>query len=261
MKMPDRTKVIDFLLPHPLKIFVRGIVSRIIGYQVVTSWKVATQKSHGYSHPITTGSIARSKNQSTEVSPFIDERYLRVSAAILSSAMNIHRPLRVLDIGGAYGDYYFAIRQIAPALEIDWLVLETEAHCRIIPLELSRHLSLRWTSSDCVFNEKFDLVLMSSVIQYFENWNQLIQKVAQCAPTLVFSRTPLSTSDTDRIAIQRVGIRGSKGSYPVHILSKSNLVRTLSSIGKFQYWWESTDDIAVVRFEQINSFGCVFRPN
>jgi hypothetical protein len=125
------------LLPEPLKIGLRGILAPIIGFRVTKNWQSAVSGSSGYQSPQTISTIEGTDpvvDKSSIKQNFLGNRYLQVASAILSGlnleTLKADTTIRVLDIGGGLGEYFFLLRDNIPNLNFEWLILETPALCQ-----------------------------------------------------------------------------------------------------------------------------------
>jgi putative methyltransferase (TIGR04325 family) len=107
----------------------------------------------------------------------------------------------------------------------------------------------------------FDITLMSSVIQYVEQPYELLIKGIEKSDFLILNRCPLAHSQVGFVCIQRPGFFESKGSYPVHMLSETQLIDHLRGRGEILSRWLVPEDVAIVRFKKIVNQGLTFRPN
>ena len=256
------------LLPEPLKIGLRGILAPIIGFRVTKNWESAVSGSSGYQSPQTISTIEGSDpvvTKSIIKHDFLGSRYLQVASAILSGLnpekLKSQTTIRVLDIGGGLGEYFFLLRDNLPNLKFEWLILETPALCELAKTKQIATPDVSWTDSLIDSSRTFDIVLLSSVIQYVEKPFALIEMAMTKAPLLIFNRLPLSTNAHNLVCIQRPGLFESKGSYPLHILSEQLFVSYLLSRGHIMSRWLVPEDVAVVRFRKILNQGLTFRPH
>jgi len=76
--------------------------------------------------------------------------------------------------------------------------------------------------------EGWDLVLLSSVMQYIENPFDMLRKIiASGIPHIVIDRTPCFDQDQDLLTVQRVPPEIYEASYPCWIFSRTGLLRAL----------------------------------
>ena len=148
-----------------------------------------------------------------------------------------------------------------PNLKFEWLILETPALCELAKSKQTDSSGISWTDVLNDSSQTFDIVLLSSVIQYVEMPFELIEMAMQKAPLLIFNRLPLSTHAHNLVCIQRPGLLETKGSYPVHILSERLFMHYLLARGRIMSRWQVPEDVAVVRFRKIVNQGLTFRPD
>ena len=257
-----------YLLPEPLKIGLRGILAPIIGFRVAKNWESAVSGSSGYQSPQTISTIEGADpvvDKWTADHNFLGSRYLQVASAFLSGLnpekLKSETTIYVLDIGGGLGEYFFLIQDNLPNLKFEWLILETPALCELAKSKHDDSSGVSWTDVLNDSSQTFDIVLLSSVIQYVEKPFALIEVAMQKAPLLIFNRLPLSTNAHNLVCIQRPGLLESKGSYPVHILSEQLFISYLSTRGHINSRWWVPEDVAVVRFRKIMNQGLTFHPH
>lgn len=149
-----------------------------------------------------------------------------VTAALMRNAALNNGDLRVLDFGGALGSTYFQNRKFLNGLrKVEWNVIEQPHFVEIG----RRHIQceqLRFYRSidECLLVATPDLVLLSSVAQYLPDLNALLQRVNEInASMLVFDRTPFFNEKQDMICVQRVPAVVYPASYPMRLISRSNL--------------------------------------
>jgi putative methyltransferase (TIGR04325 family) len=254
------------LLPQPLKHVLRGLLAPAIGFRVVKNWTVAVRKSSGYESKVTIRSIIDSDPiASNSESPvkFLSTRYQQIASAFLEGVADCRNSdrIKVLDIGGGLGDYYFLFEKFAPSLKLDWTILETGAVCQLAKDMNKRLPNVSWTDSIHNVDSQFDIVLMSGVVQCVEHPYDFLIEAIQKARFLIINRCPLIKSDRSLLCILRPGFFESKGSYPIHLLSETELISYLLSRGEILSRWMVPEDVAVVRFRRIVHQGLSFRPN
>ncbi len=255
------------LLPEPFKIGLRGILAPIIGIRVAKNWEFAVSRSSGYQSQQTMRAIRGSDPVVSKGTPkgLLGGRYQQVASAILSclntEKLKLDTTIRVLDIGGGLGEYFFLLRDNVPNIKFEWLILETQSICQLAKMELSDFPSVSWTDALNDSSQTFDIVLLSGVIQCLEKPFELIEMVMRKAPLLIFNRLPLSSKAHNLVCIQRPGLFESKGSYPVHIFSERLFFSYLLANGHIISRWRVPEDIAVVRFRKIIHQGLIFCPD
>jgi putative methyltransferase (TIGR04325 family) len=238
----------------------------VIGFRVVKNWTVAVRKSSGYESKATIRSIIDSDPiASNSESPvkYLSTRYQQIASAFLEGVADCGNSdrIRVLDIGGGLGDYYFLFEKFAPSLKLDWTIVETSAVCQLAKNMSEWSPNISWTDSIHNVNYQFDIVLMSGVVQCVEHPYDFLFEAIQKGRFLIINRCPLIKSDRSLLCVLRPGFFESKGSYPIHMLSETELIIYLRSRGQILSRWMVPEDVAVVRFKRIVHQGLTFRPN
>ena len=246
-----------------LKVLIRGLLAPVIGFSLAKDWQTAKLKTSGYEGDATLHSLA-SRIESLETPEKLthDERLVEIAKAFRDSTKQNKdsQPIRVLDIGGSFGEHFFHLQKLMPEHSFDWTVLETEGHCSIIPEFLTSIKGLRFISEPPASDQHFDIALLSSVIQYVDAPYDLLTMALQISDSVIINRLPLSPYAKDRVAIQRPGLLGSKGSYPVHIFSETAFTKYLEPIAEIRSRWMVPQDSAVIRFKYIENQGFLLKP-
>ena len=129
-----------------LKVLIRGLLAPVLGFSLAKDWQTAKLKTSGYEGDATLDSLAsRIESLKTPEKLPSDERLVEITKAFRNSTKqnNNSQPIRVLDIGGSFGEHFFHLQKLMPAHSFDWTVLETEGHCSIIPEFLTSIKGLR----------------------------------------------------------------------------------------------------------------------
>jgi len=256
---------LNSLLPELFKIGLRGILAPVIGTRVAKNWESAVSRSSGYQSQQTMRAIRGSDPVVSKGTPsgYLGGRYQQVASAILSclnsEKLKLDTTIRVLDIGGGLGEYFFLLRDNVPNIKFEWLILETQSICQLAKVERPDFPGVSWTDALNDSSQTFDIVLLSGVIQCLEQPFELIEMAMRKAPQLIFNRLPLSSKAHNLVCIQRPGLFESKGSYPVHIFSERLFFSHLSAHGHIISRWRVPEDVSVVRFRKIINQGLIIR--
>jgi putative methyltransferase (TIGR04325 family) len=253
------------LLPEPIRIGLRGLLAPVIGFLVAKSWGDAVARSNGYQSNKTITSLIISDPiafTNTSNPCFIGNRLQQIASAFLEGVASSNKnTIRVIDVGGGLGQYFFLLEKLAPSIQFEWVILETTALCELAKSVAPTKKNIGWISSLADTQGTFDIALLSSVIQYVESPFHLLDDLMKVAKFLILNRLPLTSSRNQKICIQRPGFFESKGSYPVNILAEDEVITYFEARGKILSRWLVPQDVAVVRFKKIINQGLTFRPN
>lgn len=154
-----------------------------------------------------------------------------LSGLMWAAARNGGR-INVLDFGGALGSSYFQNRRFLQTLpEIRWNVVE-QAHYVEAGRASVQDEQLRFykTIEECLGDNRPNVVLMSSVLQYLKSPNAIVKAVSSAgADCLIIDRTPFSTHGRDQLLIQRVPSSIYAASYPMWVFSLQGFMGTLDA--------------------------------
>lgn len=151
-------------------------------------------------------------------------------AVLLRVAAGVDGPLRVLDIGGAFGTSARQLAAFAPHVAADWRIVEQ-------PAFVERGLK-HFTRSDLHFHESVEaacadaaphVVLLASTLQYLEQPYAMLDRVRALGwRALVVDRTPACDAPTDRLTVQAVPPSIYDASYPCWVFSIDRLSAALA---------------------------------
>lgn len=171
--------------------------------------------------------------------------------ALLQSALQNDRTLRVVDFGGSLGSSYWQCRPMLESVTLRWCVVEQPHYvalgrARFANTELSFVETL--TRDSIGFSP--DVAVASSVLQYLERPDAVLEQIAAVGVrTLIIDRTPITNSEINRICVQHVPDRIARSSYPCWLFSRARLMERLTPKwqvrSEFQSWVDSpaqTDD-------------------
>ncbi len=140
--------------------------------------------------------------------------------------------LDVLDFGGALGSTYFQNRNFLQTLrEVRWNVIE-QSHYVEAGKEHIQDKNLRFyqTIEACIAENKPNVVLLSSVLQYLPDPFSMLEDLSKCgASCMIIDRTPYSNRPIDSLVIQQVPSRIYKASYPMWIFAWTSFVQCISN--------------------------------
>jgi putative methyltransferase (TIGR04325 family) len=255
----------DWLLPPKIKVLVRVLLSRFIGFTKVDSWESAVRKSSGYEsvnvvEPVVTA--ARRVQNDSQTSTLSSSRYQQIAAGMLyciaQGRFNEDEPIRVLDVGGGGADYFHHFQTFAPQINFDWTVLETPAMAAAMSNEFGRKLTnLRWVDSIENTNEIYDVVLCSSVLQYVEKPAALLAALAEKSGFLIVNRIPLVDSIEHFVAVQKIISKGKRASYPIHFFAEKKFLDEMSQYGQVPMRWFVVEDQPVINRKAQTNHGLV----
>jgi putative methyltransferase (TIGR04325 family) len=174
-----------------------------------------------------------------------------VTAGLMWVAARNGGRLSVLDFGGSLGSSYFQNREfLADLPNVRWSVVEqahfVDAGRKHIQDE---RLVFYPTIAECVAEEKPNVALLSSVLQYLEDPYAVLDELAQSGVEIILvDRTSFHDGKDDLIAVQNVAKAIYPASYPLWILSKKRLISHLSK--KFILVAETLSPEGFVQFDK-----------
>lgn len=227
----------DFLPP----IAVRLLTGLLYGWSGnYSSWNEAQKKCPGYNSDIIFNKV---KNALLKVKTgeAIFERdsvlfeKVHYSFPLLSAltqvALTNKSTLNVLDFGGSLGSSYFQNRDLFK--ELNWNIIEQEHFVTEGKKTFAdAHLNFYYTINECLKEQKVNLILLGSVLQYMEKPYELLAELtSKKIDYIIIDRTPVYINKTERITIQKVPKKIYEAQYPCWILNEEKLINNIASKG------------------------------
>ena len=199
------------------------------------SWEEAEEQSAGYDAPeilqktrtallrVKGGDAAFERDSMT----FDTMQYeFPLLAGLLRVAAANRGHLDVLDFGGSLGSTYFQCRKFLSVVEVlRWSVVDQPAQVACGKADFaSDELKFYETIPDCLREQRPNVLLLSSVLQYLHAPYAFLQSVLkESIPYVIIERTAFNCSGVDRLTVQHVPARLYNGSYPAWFLSEASL--------------------------------------
>jgi len=206
-----------------------------------TSWEAAAAQCSGYdAEPIlakvldATLKVKRGEAAYERDSVLFDELEYDwpVVAGLMWAAAQSGGNLSVLDFGGALGSSYFQNRAFLADLQtLRWSVIEQE-HYAVAGRNHLQDDTLRFYTSidECLRDNKPNLILLSSVLQYLPDADRIIEDICRIgAQTILIDKTIVNHAQQHSIHVQRVPATIYEATYPCQSLSEKKLLGAFSS--------------------------------
>jgi len=151
---------------------------------------------------------------------------LSVMAALARLSAGRQEPLRVLDLGGALGGLYRQYKAFVHGCGVSWTVVEQSALVDLGTVHFqTEELRFRTSLDEALADGRYDVVLLSSVLQYLREPYDVIRRIAlRQVPRIIVDRTPCSPLERDVLTVQRVPPEIYPASYPCWIFSRRRLM-------------------------------------
>ena len=163
---------------------------------------------------------------------FYEEEFDQDFLNILEILSKEKQELNILDFGGALGSLYFQYKsKFDKFKKISWNIVEQKHYVDFGKSNLENdNLRFHYTIEDCLKeNKSINIILLSSVISYFEKPYDLLKKViALKLDYILIDKTIFCNHEIDILTLQIVPPTIYDASYPCWILNENNLVNFLS---------------------------------
>lgn len=152
--------------------------------------------------------------------------------------------LNVLDFGGSLGSTYYQNKKFFGGLEVKWNIVEQHKHveCGKEYFE-TNELKFYDSIDDCLSDNKINVVLFGSVLQFLEDPYFVLNNVISLKiDNIIFDRTPI-LQDHAKIPMKQV-VPDSiyKASYPIWLLNENKLMSNIEKYYLLVEDWVSTID-------------------
>jgi putative methyltransferase (TIGR04325 family) len=166
---------------------------------------------------------------------FYEEEYRWPSlACLLAIAAGRRGHLRVLDLGGSLGSYYYQHRKFISMLEkVRWSVVE-QKHFVACGRDEFQDERIRFYESvgDCLSEGPVDVAFLSGVLQILERPYAMLAMLADAkVPYLLIDRTPFIEGTQDRLTVQHVSDSICESSYPAWFFSRQKFGQAIEEAG------------------------------
>jgi len=173
-----------------------------------------------------TSEIANAQTRSS--GPFTESRVLQVMAAL--GACGAFKS--ILDVGGAHGKYFHAIKRHLP---VQWTILETAEMVQAC----SSETEIRYVCDATQLDAGYDVVLLSGVLQYFPDPYAQLKRFAGLGKHLIINR--LALAGRDRITRQTV-TTPYHAAYPAWFLAEARFLEAVRALGTIAMRWQVAED-------------------
>lgn len=146
---------------------------------------------------------------------------------VLARAAHGRQRLSLLDWGGGLGHYFALSTALLPGFEIEY-------HCKEVPkvAAVGRELfpAASFYSDDSCLERRYDLVLVSSSLQYSERWRDTLGRLADAADSYLYlTRVPLALRSPSFVVLQRAQRYGYDTEYVGWVLNREELLDAASA--------------------------------
>lgn len=133
--------------------------------------------------------------------------------------------INLCDVGGAFGSTFLQHREILSSIECTWTVMEqkhfVEYGKKNINIEQLDFKDI--PSNENCMNSNYNCILFSGVLQYIENYQEIVKNILKSKPELVIvERTPVSSRGW--IWIERVEEPIYDASYAAYVFEENELI-------------------------------------
>lgn len=179
-----------------------------------------------------------------------------VTSGLMFVAAQNRGQLNVLDFGGSLGSNFFQNRKFLKTLtHVCWNIVEQPHFVNSGRKHFQdKQLRFYYSVDECLNDNKPNVVLLSSVLQYLPNPGDIIEILKRInADLLIIDSTIINYTDTNKIFIQHVPPSIYKASYPCYSFSESWLVES------FKNKYLLMEDFMSIEFSALNKINSTYK--
>ena len=171
-----------------------------------------------------------------------------VLCGLLLAATANENKLSVLDFRGSLGSSYFQnIKFLSCLSSVNWSVVEQSAFAHVGKERVSSNELHFYTSiSECILEHHPNVILLSSVLQYINDYRAVIDRVTNIgAEFIIIDRTPfLKIGSDEKVLTQMVPYSIYQASYPCRFFVENDFLGLFKTRGYVMYGtFISLDDL------------------
>lgn len=134
------------------------------------------------------------------------DSYLFDNTPLYSIASTVYaekKSLKILDFGGGMGNTYIPLKTVLPENEnLEFVVVEGEENVNTAEKIFENDKSINFLT-DLPKNKYFDIIHISSSLQYIDNWKSLIKALSQYnAKYFIFTDLPVGKIEKSYVSLQ-----------------------------------------------------------
>lgn len=263
------TQILKDCIPPVILRLLKNLISYHKLYNSYNDALSSSSSSLGYEDPYLINAILQETKEyiisiNDEFTTIADETLIHTLIPL--AFLNSNRTLNVIDIGGASGIHYFALKKVlGEKYKFNWHIVETNSLIKISRVLENSELKFFNKLHDAVKDlENIDLILASGAIQYFEDPKKILTEIVNTgAAYILLTRLSLS-QDKEIISVQRSllsqnsfeklppGIKDKVIKYPHTNIREIDLNRIIQTNYKIKIKIEDKSGI-----QRINNHKCV----
>jgi len=213
------------------------------------SWDIAYQNSVGYDSKLILDKIKKSifevlenkKSYERDGTSFSEKPLHNTLIKTLEQIGIKNRT--IVDFGGSLGSNYINYRDFFSSNIKTYYIVEQKEIC-ILGREIASkyNLPINYVEKLDEINEKIDIIIFSSSLQYIENWKYLIKLLQNKKPEFILiDRHPL-TDDKSKIWVQlNTNYYEKPVTYPLHIVNEEEFLSEFKGYKLMKKWISDFD--------------------
>lgn len=144
----------------------------------------------------------------------------------------------IVDFGGSLGSNYINYLNFFSKNVKKYLVVEQKNICDLgNKISESNNFSLEFLESIEEIDEKIDIIICSSSLQYIEKWKEVVQKIIDKSPEhILIDRHPLTNKETKIFVQLNTGYYDKPVTYPIHIINEEEFLIAFKNYQCVKKW-------------------------
>ena len=210
-------------------------------YSGYATWKEAQKCAKGYEDPDILAKVYESTKQVIDAGfgferdsvKFNYNEYTYLLLTFIAFCANGKKAVRIADFGGSLGSLYWKNRNLfqeMDGVEIEWNVIEQKHFVDCGREKFNQEKGISYYYSLDELKEKPDIILFSGVLQYIDEYRQIIELALELKPKyIIIDETYFM--EYESICIQSVPESICKSSYPIRFFEKEKFIELFT--GKY----------------------------
>ena len=251
------------MVNRSIQLFVKRVLSKILrGMKILPSqnhleysgpfetWNIAVNSSVGYESKVVLEKVTRGVLDVLSGKAKYERDGSTFSALPKSDTAReilcelVDENFVIIDFGGGLGGNYIANREFLDKANVFYYALEQVNFVKTgqeIALKFKLPINFKVHIEE-VDNKKIDILILSSVLQYLDDWQGILDSLLFRQPKyIIIDRTPLSDGPTQIFIQENEGYYETKVSYPARILNRTEMLTEFRNYEVVREWKSDFD--------------------
>ena len=158
-----------------------------------------------------------------------DQNVMMSYGYVLARAARNKQSVSILDWGGGLGHYYLYSRALLPEVPIEYHCYDVPALCRV-GRRLQPGVQFH-EGTDDLTGARFDLVISSSSLHYFEDWQQVVGTLAQRTRGFLYIARLMTVARGPSFVVRQRSQQGYRTEFLAWFLNRQEVLECVQRLG------------------------------